>query len=93
MRVNLLLFLAVLLAFLSAVLFGFVKQGSGQVEGLLLLVSGLCAVVFSKRLTEAQHELAEKSFVPRSWATTRPLLYVLWGSGVAMLGILQLFSL
>ena len=93
MHLNRVLFLAVLSAFLSAVVFGFLKRGSGQIEGVLLLAAGLCAVAFSKRLTEAQHELAEKSFIPRSWANTRPLLYVLWGSGVALLGVLQLFDL
>jgi hypothetical protein len=92
-RVKLLLFVAVLLAFMAAVLLGFVVRGSSRAEGLLLVASGVCAVIFSRQLTEAQHALSEKPFVPRSWSSTRPLLYVLWGVGVVLLGVLELLNL
>jgi len=58
----------------------------------LLLVAGISAVVFARRLNEAQHYLAERGFVTKNWGNSRPLLFVLWGIGVAGIGAMQLFG-
>ena len=85
------LLLFVLGSFVAAVLIG-MNSDAGRVEAILLLVSGVTAVAFAKPLTEAQHHLAEKRFVPHSWGSTRPLLFVLWGLGVSILGAMQWFD-
>ena len=91
-RLSVLLLLSVLGSFVAAVLIGISAPSSSGVEGALLLFAGVSAVVFARRLTEAQKDLAERGFVPKNWANSHPLLFILWGMGVGSIGAMQLFG-
>ena len=90
-RLSVILFLAVIGAFLAAILLGLFAEDS-QAVGALLLAGGLVAVAFARQLTVAQHQLAEKPFIPSHWKQVRPLTFLLWGLGVALVGLIQIFG-
>jgi len=90
-RLSLALFLGVIGAFVAAVLLGLSSAGSHAV-GALMLAGGLAAVAFARQLTIAQHQLSEKPFIPSRWKEVRPFTFILWGVGVALVGLLQLLG-
>lgn len=91
-RLGVALFVAVLGSFAAAVLLALFTSTPGRAIGALLVACGLAAVAFAGRLASAQRRLAEKPFIPRSWKNIRPFTFVLWGTGVVVLGVLQLFD-
>ena len=91
-RLILLIFVAVLGSFVAAVFLGLLTDTPSRAIGALLLACGLTAVAFAHYLTSAQRQLAEKPLIPSRWKNVRPLTFILWGTGVAMIGALQLFG-
>ena len=90
---SLLLLCGVIGSFVAAVLLGLFTNAPSRALGALVLAVGLAAVTFARVLATAQKDLAKKPFVPRHWGDVRPTTFVLWGSGVALLGILLLLGL
>lgn len=88
---SLLLYIAVLGLFVCAAIVGLVTDSSERVVGVMLLAVGAGAIAFARNLTVAQRQFAEKPFVPERWKQIRPLTFVLWGVGVMVLGISQVF--
>lgn len=92
-RLGLGLLLAVLGSFVAAVLLVLLTNTPGRAVGALLVAGGLAAVTFARALAVSQKELAKKPYIPQHWENVRPMTFVLWGSGVVMLGILLLSGL
>lgn len=92
-RNNLFLYVAVLGFFIVAVLLALFAKSSNQFIGVILIICGFMSVMFSRQLTVAQHQLAEKPFIPDHWKDVRPLTFILWGTGVTIIGLLHLFVL
>ena len=92
-RIGLWLFLTVLVSFVAAVLLGLFASEARYSVGTLLVVAGSSSFVFSHRLTLVQQRLSEKPFIPRNWNNVRPLTFKLWGTGLVILGVLQLSGL
>jgi len=88
---NLILYLAVFGLFITAIVVSFVNQRSEGIVGVILMVVGVGAIWFSRALTEAQQELAERPYIPNNWRDIRPLTFVLWGTGVFIVGIANVF--
>ena len=62
-----------------------------KLAGVGLVVIGVAAALFARDLTSAQHELADRPYIPDHWKDVRPLTFQLWGIGVALVGILWVF--
>lgn len=88
-RLSLLIFLGVMGSFVTAALLGLSSSASRAV-GALLLAAGLTAIALARHLTIAQRQLSEHPLIPGHWKNVRPLTFILWGAGVALVGILQL---
>ena len=89
--VSLLLYVAILGLFVAAAMVGLVSRSSDRVVGVMLMAVGAGAVAFARSLTLAQHQLAEKPFIPEHWKNIRPLTFVLWGVGVFIIGVAQVW--
>lgn len=76
--------------FALAVVLGITGVASDRAIGALLVLSGLGAVVFRRRLAAAQHLLAEKPYLPSHWREGTPRMFLLWGVGVTLIGGLML---
>lgn len=83
------LLVVVLAAFAAAVLLGFKPTISKGLTGALLLAVGLAGIVFAHHLAAAQEIIMKKnvSVLP---SAVRPLTFRIWGSGVAIVGVLML---
>ena len=64
--------------------------GFGSMAGVGLIIVGSVAVFFAHNISKAQRELAAKRYVPKQLKRVRPLTFVLWGAGVAILGVIWL---
>jgi hypothetical protein len=91
-RSNVALDLAVIGSFIAALALG-MATSFALGTGLLLVVTGAVSIAFSRRLAEAQQELSEKPFIPSNWAGIRPLTFVLWGTGVVVVGLSFVFGI
>jgi hypothetical protein len=60
--------------------------------GALLLVGGILAISFAKHIAAAQREAAKKPYIPSHWGEITPTAYMLWGGGVALMGVLLLLG-
>ncbi len=58
------LYVAVLGLFVAAVVVSFISHRSEGIVGIMLMVAGLGAILFSQTLTEAQKELSERPYIP-----------------------------
>lgn len=88
---NFILYLAVFGLFLAAVVFSFINQRSQGIVGVILMLVGAIAIWFSRLLTEAQQELAKRPYFPSNLNDIRPLTFVLWGVGVFIVGLANVF--
>ena len=77
-------------SFVTAVLLGLFTNLPSRAIGALLLTCGLAAIGFARYLSSAQSQLAEKPFIPENWKNVRPFTFILWGTGVAIVGALKL---
>jgi hypothetical protein len=89
-RLQLTLTFGVLASFVVAGLVALYTVTPARAIGALLLGTGLTAIGLARGLKTAQKQLAHTPSIPRYWANVRPLTFALWGSGVALVGILQL---
>ena len=92
-RVGLLLILTVLGSFVAAVLLGLFASEARYPIGALLVGAGSASFVFSQHLAAVQQRLSEEPLIPRNWNNVRPLTFKLWGTGLVILGVLQLSGL
>lgn len=83
--------MAVFGLFCAAVIFSFVNQRSQGVVGIVLMTVGASAVWFSRALAQAQLKLAERPYIPSHWKEVRPLTFMLWGTGVFIVGLANVF--
>jgi len=90
-RLSQLLYVTVIGLFVAAVVVGLATRSSERVVGVLLIAVGAGAIAFARSLTLAQQQLAERPYIPAHWKEVRPLTFVLWGSGVLLCGVLQVF--
>jgi hypothetical protein len=81
---------AVLGSFVAAGLLALYTQTPTHAVGALLLGGGLTAVAFARTLGRRREGSGDQTSPFRYWLGARPLTFVLWGSGVALLGVLQL---
>lgn len=88
---SLILYVAVFGLFITAGVFSFVNHRSEGIVGVMLMVVGASAIWFSRALAQVQHELAERPYIPSHWRKVRPLTFVLWGTGVFIVGIANVF--
>lgn len=58
--------------------------------GALLLGTGLTAIGLASGVKTVQKQSADIPSTPSAWANFSPLTLALWGSGVALIGLLQL---
>ena len=91
-RLNVFVFVSVIGCFVVAVVLGLFTETSSRAIGALLVACGLVAVACSHRLASAQDRLAESALIPSHWKNVRFRTFALWGVGVAILGLLQLFG-
>jgi len=56
--------------------------------GMMLIAVGVGAIVFSRMLAKAQLQLP---FIPRQWKQVRSSTFVLFGTGVFIIGIANVF--
>lgn len=92
-RVGVLLLCTLLGAFIAAVVLGIFSNELNRMSCGLLLAAGIGTVIFAPRLSATQQALSDKSYIPSHWKSVRPLTLILWGSGVAIMGIIQLLGL
>lgn len=92
-RAGILVFYGIFTAFAAVVAFGMAGKLETQIEGLILVGIGAICIAFSRQLAVAQQALSEKPFIPDHWRNVRPLTFVLWGSGICVLGIIDLVGL
>ena len=57
----------------------------------MLMAAGACAIWFSRALTQAQQELAERPYIPSHCKEVRPFTFMLWGTGVFIVGLANVF--
>lgn len=91
-RVGFALLLAVVGLFVGAGLLALNTNAPSRFVGAILIAAGFIAVAFSRAIATAQQALAKKPYIPQHWKGVRPLTYTLWGSGVAILGVLLLLG-
>ncbi len=90
---NLAILFAVVGVFVLAATLGVSGHASDFVVGAMLFVCGVTAIVFARSLTKAQRRLSRVPVFPSRWENVRPFTIILWGSGVALVGLLRLFGL
>jgi hypothetical protein len=81
---------AVLGAFAFVVLTGLAFRSFDRALGAVLLVVGVVAVVYARRLSAARAGLAARVPLWPETAAVRPFTLRLWGAGVAVMGVLML---
>ena len=81
---------AVLGSFAVAGLLVLHTETPARAIGVLLLGGGLTAIVFARSLGTAPESSADAPGATRFWPRIRPTTFILWGSGVTLIGILQL---
>jgi hypothetical protein len=64
--------------------------GFESIGGIGLIIVGSVTVFFAHNIAKAQKNLAAKPFVPDHWKGVRPFTFALWGTGVAILGVIWL---
>jgi len=87
-----LIFGAVLLLFVGGGLLALYTNTPLRFVGALLVIAGVLAATFAKAIAGAQREAAKKPYVPAHLGDVRPTVYILWGAGVAILGVLLLLG-
>ena len=80
----------VVIAFLLAALLYVFGLGSHHVVGALLLACGVVSALAAQQAIEGHRILHERFGLPRPLGP-RPLAVVLWGCGIALIGIALLF--
>ena len=80
----------VVTTFLLAALLYVLALSSHHVVGTLLLACGAVSALAAQRVVEGHRILHERFSLPRPLGP-RPLAVVLWGCGIAILGIVVLF--
>ena len=77
-------------SFVVAGLLALYADTPARAIGVLLLGTGLTAIGLARGLKATQEQLTDTPSTHRYRAHLRPLTFVLWGGGVAFVGILQL---
>lgn len=57
----------------------------------MLMTVGASAIWFSRALAEAQQELAKRPYIPIHWKEVRPFTFMLWGTGLFIVGLANVF--
>ena len=94
-RLNLLLFVGILGSFAAGVLLFIFTGAPARLEGGLIIVVGLVAIVGARGAAAAAAQpnvVRIVSFGTRTTSEVRPTTFVLWGSGVALVGLLLLLG-
>jgi hypothetical protein len=89
---SLLVFFIVLGLFFVAAYLATSEEGMERAAGALLIACGLLSMILSRVMSVAQHRLAESRFAPASLKNVRPLTFMLWGAGIAIVGFLWFFQ-
>ena len=89
--------IAVYALVIGLVVAGFL-MGFGDAQraaGLLLVTGGALAIVKSKSMAKAQQNIdnAAKRYTWNPWGSATPRLFVLWGAGIAIIGLAMLLGL
>ena len=94
-RLNLLLFVGILGSFATGVLLYLFTGAPARLVGGLLMVAGLVAIAGARGAAAAAAQpnvVRIISIGTRTKSELRPTTFVLWGSGVALVGLLQLLG-
>jgi len=91
-RINLALFLAVVASFALAVVLFVITGAPARLVGGLLVVVGLVAIIAARAVAAGQNRVSAKLPPFLLSSKVRPLTVVLWGSGVALVGLLQVLG-
>jgi len=70
----------------------FSEQLGQALAGAIAFAAGVLAIVFRAELAELQHRIAETGAVSESWREARPFTWLLWGVGVALVGVIWVVS-
>jgi hypothetical protein len=93
-RTDVAILFAVFGGFAALVVIAIAWEAPSRVIGAGLVVLGVMAMVFSRRLVNAKISVGER--FPFLWPgrnVLRPTTMVIWGGGIALLGVLQLLGL
>ena len=94
-RLNLLLFIGILGSFAAGVLLFLFTGATARLVGGLLVVVGLVAIAGARSVAAAAARpdvIRIVSLGTRTKSELRPTTFVLWGCGVALVGLLQLLG-
>jgi hypothetical protein len=93
MKRSTLAYVLVTIGLLSGVFLAF--SDLDRAAGATLLTVGIISVFLARPLAESQNRINEftSRLVPNPWGNTRPQLFVIWGTGVALLGVALLLRL
>ena len=93
MKPTVLLLLAVFVIFAAVVGLGIAFGGPDRVLGGVLLLLGVVVILFSRVLSQAKASVGERLPLWPGRNRVRPLTMVLWGSGLVLIGLLQMVGL
>lgn len=85
------LYYAVLVLFVIAIVISLISGEHNLLVGTLLLVVGAIVIQFSRLISEVQQELSKQRYFPSRREEVRPLTLILWGTGVFILGLANIF--
>ncbi|HSP17150.1 MAG TPA: hypothetical protein VLV78_20575 [Thermoanaerobaculia bacterium] len=93
MKTSSIAYMAVTAGFLSALLLAF--SNLHRAAGAVLVTVGVASIFLARLLAEAQNEINRFTdrFLPNPWGRTRPQLFIIWGIGVGLLGLMLLLRL
>lgn len=92
-RSDIAIFCAIIGGFVLVVVLTLVFGGSGRALGAALMVLGAAAIVFGRAVAIAKRSIGERILLWSGRNTIRPFTFRLWGFGLIVLGLLQIFGL